>query len=229
MTELIAMLTHDDKTVENARAVFESAVEAPTKHWGFKDTGLSQKELALLARDMKQAGKTVHFESLEEEESACLAAAQFAITEGLDYLIGMAYHPSVADLLSTSGVGYFPTCGARSGVPRMLHGTISEIVADARSVRSSTDGVTLSLYRWTDGDPADLGEAFIRDVPSPVIVTGSINSEKRLDEIARLAPWGITVGSAIFDDAFGIGSFDSTLKWMREYLDVRGSQVPDSL
>lgn len=220
MTELIAMLTHDDKTVGNARAVFASAAEAPTPHWGFKDTGLPKSELALLARDMKQAGKTVHFESLEEEESSCLAAAEFAISEGLDYLIGMAYHQSVAEVLSTSGVRYFPTCGARSGVPRMLHGTIAEIVDDARSVRGKTDGVTLSLYRWTDGDPADLGEGFIRDVPSPVIITGSINSEKRLDEIAQLAPWGITVGSAIFDDAFGIGSFDATLRWMREYLDA---------
>lgn len=225
MTELIAMLTHDDKTVENARAVFDSAAAAPTEHWGFKDTGLPQQELALLARDMKQAGKTVHFESLEEEESACLAAAEFAISEGLDYLIGMAYHRSVAELLSKSGVRYLPTCGARSGVPRMLHGTISEIVTDARTVRSNADGVTLSLYRWTDGDPSDLGEAFVREVPSPVIVTGSINSKKRLDEIARLAPWGITVGSAIFDDAFGIGSFGSTLKWMREYLDAHEMPV----
>jgi hypothetical protein len=224
MTQLIAMLTHDDKTVGNARAVFEGAVEAPTEHWGFKDTGLPKGELALLARDMKTAGKVVHFESLEEEESACLAAANFAIAEGLDYLIGMAYHPSVADLLSSAGVRYFPTCGARSGVPRMLHGTVREIVADAQSVRSSADGVTLSLYRWTDGDPADLGEAFVREVPTPVIVTGSINSVKRLDEIARLAPWGITVGSAIFDDAFGVGSFDASLRWMREYLDTNAMQ-----
>jgi hypothetical protein len=220
MTELISMLTHDDKTVPDARAVFASAVGAPIEHWGFKDTGLPQSELTLLARDMKQAGKTVHFESLEEEESACLAAAQFAISEELDYLIGMAYHPSVATLLSEAGVRYLPTCGARSGVPRMLHGTVDEIVADAHSVRSGTDGVTLSLYRWTDGDPADLGEAFIREVASPVIVTGSINSTKRLDEIARLAPWGFTVGSAIFDNAFGAGSFDASLRWMREYLDA---------
>jgi len=221
MTELIAMLTHDDKTVENARAVFDGAVDAPADHWGFKDTGLPTSELALLARDMKSAGKVVHFESLEETESACLAAARFAVDEGIDNLIGMAFHESVAELLSASGVRYFPTCGARSGVPRMLHGTVSEIVADAQAVRSSTDGVTLSLYRWTDGDPAELGEAFIRDVPAPVIVTGSINSTARLDEIARLAPWGITVGSAIFDDAFGIGSFGGSLLWMREYLDAR--------
>jgi hypothetical protein len=225
MTELIAMLTHDDKTVSNARAVFESAADAPAQHWGFKDTGLPEGELGLLAREMKAAGKVVHFESLEEDEGACLGAARFAIAEGIDYLIGMAYHPSVAELLSSSGVRYFPTCGARSGVPRMLHGTISEIVTDGRLVRSETDGVTLSLYRWTDGDPGDLGEAFIRDVPSPVIVTGSINSTKRLDEIAQLAPWGITVGSAIFDDAFGIGSFGSSLAWMREYLDQSAAQA----
>ena len=103
MTELIAMLTHDDKTVENARAVFESAADAPAEHWGFKDTGLPTGELALLARDMKTAGKTVHFESLEEEEESCLGAARFAIEEGLDTLIGMAYHQSVAELLATSG------------------------------------------------------------------------------------------------------------------------------
>ena len=221
MTELIAMLTHQDKTVGNAREVFASAVEAPAEHWGFKDTGLPRSEQTLLARDMKQAGKVVHFESLEEDESACLAAARFAVSEGLDYLIGMAFHPSVSTVLADAGVRYLPTCGARSGVPRMLHGSVEEIVADARSVRAATDGVALSLYRWTDGDPADLGEAFIREVPSPVVVTGSINSTDRLDEIARLAPWGITVGSAIFDDAFGAGSFDASLRWMRRYLDAR--------
>lgn len=225
MTELIAMLTHDDKTVANARAVFESAVDAPTEHWGFKDTGLPAGELALLARDMKKAGKVVHFESLEEDESACLTAARLAVDEGIDYLIGMAFHQSVADVLSGAGVRYFPTCGGRSGVPRMLHGAISEVVADAQSVRSKADGVTLSLYRWTDGNPADLGEAFLRDVASPIIVTGSINSTDRLDEISRLAPWGITVGSAIFDDVFGIGSFGGSLEWMRNYLDTSQSRV----
>jgi len=226
MTELIAMLTHDDKTVANARSVFESAIEAPTEHWGFKDTGLQESELALLARDMKQAGKVVHFESLEEDEEACLAAARFAIAEGIDNLIGMAFHPSVAELLSDSGIRYFPTCGARSGVPRMLHGSVADIVADAHSVRAQADGVTLSLYRWTDGDPAELGEAFIRDVEAPVIVTGSINSTQRLDEIARLAPWGITVGSAAFEDAFGAGSFGGNLRWMREHLDAKQPLTP---
>ena len=221
MTELIAMLTHNDKTVSNAREVFAGAADAPTEHWGFKDTGLPLSELALLARDMKAAGKVVHFESLEEDEAACLTAARFAVSEGIDYLIGMAFHPSVAEELAGAGVGYFPTCGARSGIPRMLHGSISEIVSDGQTVRADADGVTLSLYRWTGGEPAELGEAFIRDVPTPVIITGSINSTARLDEIARLAPWAITVGSAIFDDAFGVGTFDASLRWMRDYLDCK--------
>lgn len=219
MIELIAMLTHNDKTVDDARSVFAQSLEAPTVHWGFKDTGLSKDGQVLLARDMKQAGKTIHFESLEEEESACLAAADFAASEGLDYLIGMAYHPSVAKLLSASSVKYLPTCGARSGVPRMLHGTVDEILADARRIRPGVDGLTLSLYRWTGGDPAELGQAFITALPEPVIITGSINSEARLDEISRLAPWGITVGSALFDDAFGQGTFSAGLQWMRSYLD----------
>ncbi|RZT19126.1 hypothetical protein EV589_3389 [Mycobacterium sp. BK558] len=219
MIELIAMLTHNDKTVDHARQVFAQSVDAPTQHWGFKDTGLSSTDLALLARDMKDAGKTVHFESLEEEESRCVAAAQFAIDNGLDYLIGMAFHPAVAAMLSEAQVGYLPTCGGRSGIPRMLHGTVSEIVGDAVRIRPQVDGVALSLYRWTDGDPGLLGKAFIEEVEAPVVVTGSINSTDRMDEIARLAPWGITVGSALFDDVFGAGSFGDGLTYMREYFD----------
>src|SRR6478736_2009006 len=219
MIELIAMLTHNDKTVDNAREVFAKSVDAPTQHWGFKDTGLSAPELALLARDMKDAGKTVHFESLEEDEPRCVAAAQFAIDNGLDFLIGMAFHPSVAKLLAEAQVGYLPTCGGRSGIPRMLHGSIEDIVGDATRIRPQADGVTLSLYRWTDGDPGLLGKAFIEEVKAPVVVTGSINSTDRMDEIARLNPWGITVGSALFDDVFGVGSFGAGLGWMRDYFD----------
>lgn len=219
MTELIAMLTHNDKTIDNAREVFAQAIDAPTQHWGFKDTGLSASDQALLAQDMKNAGKTVHFESLKEEESDCLVAAQFAVDNGLDFLIGMAFHTSVADLLAQSGVGYLPTCGGRSGIPRMLHGSVDEIVDDAKRIRPQVDGVALSLYRWTDGDPGTLGKAFVDEVDGPVVVTGSINSTARMDEIARLSPWGITVGSALFDDVFGAGTFGAGLEYMRNYLD----------
>lgn len=223
MIELIAMLTHNDKTVDDAREVFAASIDVPTFHWGFKDTGLSAKELGQLAEEMKAAGKTVHFESLEETESGCLAAAEFAVEHGLDYLIGMAFHPSVAKVLAASSVKYLPTCGARSGIPRMLHGTFEEIIADAQRVRPESDGVTLSLYRWTGGDPAVLGDAFIKAVPSPVVITGSINSTARLDEVSRLAPWGITVGSGLFDNAFGAGTFSAGLQWMRDYLDSTGN------
>lgn len=219
MIELIAMLTHNDKTVDNAREIFAQSVHAPTQHWGFKDTGLSASDLALVARDMKNAGKTVHFESLEEEESRCVAAARFAIDNGLDFLIGMAFHQSVAEILAEAKVGYLPTCGGRSGIPRMLHGSVEDIVRDATRIRPQVDGVALSLYRWTDGDPGLLGKAFIDEVQAPVVVTGSINSTERMDEIARLSPWGITVGSALFDDVFKTGNFAAGLGFMREYFD----------
>jgi hypothetical protein len=219
MIELIAMLTHNDKTVPEARAVFAGAVDAPTQHWGFKDTGLPLEELALLAADMKQAGKFVHFESLEEDEESCIAAARFAAEHELDFLIGMAYYRSVSEILRKAGVRYLPTCGARSGLPRMLHGSVEEIIEDAKLIRPSSDGVTLSLFRWTDGDPAQLGDGFLSKVPAPVVITGSVNSRRRLDQIRRLSPWGITVGSALFDDVFGSGTFGAGLSWMRQYLD----------
>lgn len=232
MIELIAMLTHNDKTVPDARNVFADAADAPTAHWGFKDTGLPLAELERLARDMKQAGKVVHFESLEEDEDQCLAAARLAAEHDLDYLIGMAFHPSVTDLLADTGVRYLPTCGARSGLPRMLHGSIDDIIGDASGIRPRAHGLALSLYRWTDGDPRDLGQRFLSEVAAPVVVTGSINSRDRLNEISQLSPWAVTVGSALFDDVFGAGSFSAGLAWMRGYLDAadsRTGQVESSL
>lgn len=201
---LIAMLTCNDQTVGNALEVFEGNKMAPTNCWGFKDTGIEEEKSARLVQEMKGAGKTTFFESLVEKEEECLRAAQFALDNEFDYLIGMNYHDSVNELFKDRSIKYFPTCGKRSGIPRMLHGTIDEVIADGKRVQQTgVDGLCLSAYRFTGGDPEVLAERFIKELDVPVIMTGSINSNERLDVVKRLKPWGFTVGSAFFKHDFG--------------------------
>ncbi len=202
--KLIAFLTWDDQTVGNALEVFEESKMAPTNCWGFKDTGIEEEKAVQLLKKMKEAGKITFLESLVEKEQECLKATQFAIANKFDYLIGMAYYDSVNDILQDKPIKYFPTCGKRSGIPRMLHGTIDEVIADAKRIQQTgVDGLCLSAYRFTGGDPETLAQRFINELDVPVLITGSINSNKRLDAVKRLRPWGFTIGSAFFKHDFG--------------------------
>lgn len=104
-------------------------------------------------------------------------------------------------------MAYYPTIGRRAGVPRYLYGTTEEVVADGRRVMTSgADGICLSMYRYKDGDPHDLGLAVLNAAGSrSTIITGSINTFERLKQVRKLRPWGFTIGSALFDEAFGKG------------------------
>ena len=200
---LIVFLTKDDKTVPNALDIFKENKQKQTSYWGFKDTGIDSNQAKKLYTEMKNAGKTVFFESLAEDKKSGLDAAKFAVEVNCDYLIGMQYFSAVHDYLKENGIKFYPTCGARSGIPRMLHGSIADVVNDGKKVRDTgVDGLCLSMYRFTGGDPEKLAEEFIATIDVPVIVTGSINSQQRLDAIKRLGPWGITIVSAFFNQKF---------------------------
>ena len=56
--ELIVMLTHNDRTVENAIEIFEACKDTKAKFWGFKEVGLPVDKMKQLCTMMKQAGKT---------------------------------------------------------------------------------------------------------------------------------------------------------------------------
>lgn len=207
MVKIISMLTNNDLTVENAREMFEASNHAPTQFWGFKDTGISADRAGELAKVIADKGKTIVFESFGELEDDCLRAAEFAIRNKCKYLIGCQFHPSVVALLQGSPVVYFPTIGRRAGVPRYLYGSTEDVVQDGQRVLASgADGICLSMYRYKDGDPHDLGVAVLKSVgPHATIVSGSINTFERLKQVRKLRPWGFTIGSALFDEAFGKG------------------------
>lgn len=203
--KLIAMLTNHDKTVPDAVQVFTDNKSAATECWGFKDVGIPLPEAQKLVAEMKKAGKTTFMEPLIESEEGCLAAAQFAIDCKFDYVIGMGFFPSVAQKLLGTGIKYFPTCGRRAGIPRMLYGTPQEIIDDAKRILEydGVDGICLSVYRYEDGDPEKMALAFRQSIDKPLIVTGSIADDKRLEFVKSMKPWGFTIGSALFNDSFG--------------------------
>src|SRR5689334_1673490 len=122
MVKIIAMLTNNDLTIDNAREFFEISHYAPTQYWGFKDSGISRGAASDLAKHIHDRGKILVFESFAETEDDCLRAAEFAIENRCKYLIGCEFYPSVASLIERSFVSYHPTIGRRSGVPRYLYG-----------------------------------------------------------------------------------------------------------
>ena len=202
---LIAMLTNHDKTVPNAVEVFEENKGTKTNYWGFKDIGIELSEAKKLVERMKEEGKVTFLEPLVESEEDCLKAAQFAIDCKFEYMIGMEFYKSVADKLKGTGIKYFPTCGKRAGIPRMLYGTCQEIIDDTKEILAcdGVEGICLSVYRYQDGDPEEMAMEFLKNVDSPMIITGSIGNDERLEFVKNLKPWGFTIGSALFDDSFG--------------------------
>lgn len=194
-----------DMTLANAAEVYADSKQAKTQCWGFKDVNISFDKAKALGNAMMQDGKEFFLESLVNNEEDAMKVAQFAIDIGANYLISMEYYPSVHALLKGTQVKFMPTCGRRAGHPRrMLYGTIEEIIADAKRVLSfGVDGICLSLFRYVDGDPLELASRFVKEVDAPLIISGSINSDERLDFIRKVNPWGFTIGSALFEDNFG--------------------------
>ena len=72
-SNLIVMLTHNDKTVHNALEVFESCKDLPVNYWGFKDVDLPKPEMRELIKAIKNAGKTSFLEVVSYTKDECLA------------------------------------------------------------------------------------------------------------------------------------------------------------
>jgi len=87
----------------------------------------------------------------------------------------------------------------------MLYGTHQEIIDDAKRILGyeGVAGICLSVYRYCDGNPEAMAMEFVQSIDKPMIVTGSIGDEKRLNFVKNMKPWGFTIGSALFDDSFG--------------------------
>jgi len=216
--ELIVMLTHNDKTVDNAIEVFEAAKDTPAKYWGFKEIGLAQDKMKALVGMMKDAGKTTFLEVVEYTEQECIAGAKIGVECGFDILMGTMYFDSVRDIAKEAGMKYMPFVGDIHGRPSVLGGTIDGMIEEANGlIEKGVDGIDLLAYRFT-GDAEALIARFVDEVNLPVCIAGSIKSFERLDYMNQVGPWTYTIGSAFFDNDFGNVSFGDQIKIVCDYM-----------
>jgi|SRR5690349_5677097 len=229
--ELIVMLTHHDRTVKDARELFERTKDYPIQHWGFKDVGLPPNEMQSVVTAMKDAGKVTFLEvvSLSEEEG--LQGARLAVELGFDILMGTVYYPSIGEYLKDKAVRYYPFPGHVHSHPSILDGTIEEIVSHACELENyGAHGLDLLTYRFT-GDASRLLAEVVRATEVPIVSAGSIASFDRIEEVWAAGAWGFTIGSAFFDGNFVPGgTFEENVRVVSDWLQQQGSRgAPDGL
>ena len=219
--ELIVMLTHHDETVPDALELFHRTKECPVTHWGFKDVGLSPKEMQPVVKAMKDAGKSTFLEVVSLSEKEGLEGARLAVELGFDILMGTVFFPSIAEYLKDKPVRYYPFPGHVHSHPSILDGTIDEIVSHACELeKNGVHGLDLLTYRFT-GNASSLLAEVVQATRVPIISAGSIASFERIQEVWDAGAWGFTIGSAFFDQQFvPQGSFEENVlavcNWLNE-------------
>ena len=215
--ELIVMLTHNDRTVENAADIFEQCRNTPAVQWGFKEVGLPPEEMKSLFSYMKSLGKRTFLEVVCYTEQEGLDGAKLAAMCGVDVLMGTMYFDSIHAYCREHQLKYMPFVGKISGRPSVLEGSVSDMIHEANSLAAKgVYGFDLLGYRYT-GDAAALNRAFVRQVDRPVCLAGSIASYERLDEVIEAAPWAFTIGGAFFENKFN-GSFAEQIEKVIAYI-----------
>jgi 4-hydroxythreonine-4-phosphate dehydrogenase len=206
MIEFIFMLTRDDVTLPDARAVYASIAETGVRHVGCKDVGLPTEELRALMDDIRAHGHETWIEVVSETEEATLASARAAAEIGPDHLIGGTLIEPVQEILAGTGIRFWPYVGRIVGHPCLLRGSIDEIVADTeRAVALGVDGINLLAYRH-DGDVEALVRAVVAATDLPVICAGSVDSTERIRALADCGAWAFTIGTAALDGALVDGA-----------------------
>ncbi len=215
--ELIVMLTHHDKTVANAREVFESCRHSKAKFFGMKEVGLPLEDMKALYADMRASGKTTVLEVVAYTEEECLRGAEIAAECGCSILMGTLFFDSILQFCRDHSILYMPFVGTVEERPSVLKGDIGDIVRQAQGyIEKGCYGVDLLGYRYT-GDAVALIQALLAGLDAPVCVAGSINSYARLEEVKAAAPWSFTVGGALFENRFD-GSFAEQIDKICDYM-----------
>jgi NAD(P)H-dependent flavin oxidoreductase YrpB (nitropropane dioxygenase family) len=196
------MLTRDDRTIAEAREVYESVARTGITHVGCKDLGLPKDELARLIEDIRANGHTSYLEVVSETAEATLQSARVAAEIRPDNLIGGTLIEPVQEIIAGTGVRFHPYVGRVVDHPCLLRGTVAEIARDARHAEElGVDGINLLAYRY-DGDVDALVEAVVGAVSLPVVAAGSVDSGERIRALAERGVWGFTVGTAALDGKF---------------------------
>ena len=214
---LIVMLTHNDRTVENAYEIFEKCKYSKAKFWGFKEKPLPLNQMKKLYKYMKENGKTTFLEVVEYTEKEGLEGAKTAVECGCDILMGTVFFDSINEFCKKNNLKYMPFIGKVTKRPSILEGEIEEIINEARLyLKKGVYGFNLLGYRYT-GNSLKLIKDFTLNINAPVCIAGSINGYEKLDELKNINPWAFTIGSAFFENKFN-GTFEEQINHVYEYV-----------
>jgi hypothetical protein len=204
MTAFIFMLTHQDRTVPDALAVYRGLAGIPDlRYVGFKDIGASVEQLRELTAAIRADGREVMLEVVSEHAGAELRSIEAARDLGVDWVLGGTHVDAGLDALAGTEIRYCPFPGRVIGHPSLLRGTIEEIASDAAAMtaRPGVHGLDLLAYRH-DGNVPALVQAVVAASTGPVIAAGSVDSRERIETLVQRGVWGFTIGGAIFDGRF---------------------------
>lgn len=215
--ELIVMLTHNDRTVENAREIFEQCKNTKAKFWGFKEEPLPLDEMKKLFARMKEFGKTTFLEVVAYSEREGLDGAKIAAACHCDFLMGTKFSDSINTFCKENGIRYMPFVGKITGRPSILEGTLDEMLDEARyCLIKGVYGLDLLGYRYT-GDASALNKNFVAGVKAPVCIAGSVNSFERLRELKEISAQMFTIGGAFFENKFD-GTFAEQIEKVCDFM-----------
>ncbi len=202
--DFIFMLTHSDRTVEDAEQRLDEVLAAGIGHIGFKDVGLPLTALRGLSEAIRAAGAKVYLEVVSLDAASEAASARAAVELEIDVLMGGARPGVVVPIIAGTGVRYYPFPGTIVGHPSVLCGTIDSIADDARALtrREGVHGLDLLAYRFDGDAPALIRRVCEAAGGKPVVVAGSLDSAERIDAVLAAGAAAFTIGTAIFEDAF---------------------------
>lgn len=213
------MLTHQDRTVPDALAVYDALRDTDLRLVGFKDVGVDPATLRRLTDTMHADGRTVMLEVVSTSSADELASISAALDAGVDYILGGTNVDEALTLMAGADVRYCPFPGKVTGHPSELGGSIDEIAADARrlTARDGVHGVDLLAYRHRSVDVGELTDAVVAGTHGPVIVAGSITGAPQIERMAAAGAWAFTIGSAIFDGRLPQGpDIAAQIRWVLE-------------
>jgi methylglyoxal synthase len=201
--DFILMLTADDRTIPDAAARLDEALQGGVRHIGFKDIGLPLTGLKGLADSIRAAGGRSYLEVVSLDEEKELASARAAVELDVDCLLGGTHAEAVTDVVRHHPVRYYPFAGHITGHPSVLDGRMEDIVGSARRLADleHVHGLDLLAYRYR-GDVPQLMRCVCEAVSKPVLVAGSIDGEDRVTAAAEAGAAGFTVGTAALAGAF---------------------------
>ena len=220
--DFIFMLTRNDRTVEDAVYLVDSACDLGVRHIGFKDVGVSFATMQELAGAIRRRGGICYLEVVSTTPEAMLRSLEAGRTLDVDRILGGTDLDAAQRILGDLS-RYYPFPGNPVGHPTRLGGTPALVANHCRRARAmGCGGVDLLAYRATDAEPLELVRAAREALPArQLIVAGSVDRTERIHALAEAGVDAFTIGSAVFDGAFSPskGSFRGQIQDILEACD----------